>query len=128
MLNNKTIAVVIPAYNEENQIGHVIETMPDFVDRIVVVNDQSKDKTSDIVRQYMKKDNKETITIQSVLNNVKKTKYNQADWLVQEHIKKELEYFPPSEVVNNNPSKEHVILINQKKNTEKRMSYCLVCW
>jgi glycosyltransferase involved in cell wall biosynthesis len=37
MLNNYTIAVVVPAYNEENQIGHVIETMPDFVDRIVVL-------------------------------------------------------------------------------------------
>ena len=35
MLHNKNIAVVVPAYNEEKQIGMVIETMPDFVDRII---------------------------------------------------------------------------------------------
>ena len=46
MLNNKTVAVVIPAYNEEKQIIHVISTMPDFVDRIIVVNDCSTDKTA----------------------------------------------------------------------------------
>ena len=28
MLNNKTIAVVVQASNEESQIGKVIETMP----------------------------------------------------------------------------------------------------
>jgi glycosyltransferase involved in cell wall biosynthesis len=28
MLKDKSIAVVVPAYNEEQQIGHVIETMP----------------------------------------------------------------------------------------------------
>ena len=43
MLNNKTVAVVVPAYNEESQIGLVIESMPDFVDRIIIVNDCSKD-------------------------------------------------------------------------------------
>ena len=40
MLNNKTIAVVVPAFNEEKQIGIVIETMPDFVDRIIIINDK----------------------------------------------------------------------------------------
>jgi len=48
MLNDKTIAVVIPAYNEEQQIGQVIENIPDFVDHIVVVNDGSKDNTAEI--------------------------------------------------------------------------------
>jgi len=37
-----TIAAVVPAYNEETLIGRVIETMPDWVDRIVVVDDASK--------------------------------------------------------------------------------------
>jgi glycosyltransferase involved in cell wall biosynthesis len=35
MLNKKTIAVVVPAYNEEKQIKMVLESMPDFVDRIL---------------------------------------------------------------------------------------------
>ena len=49
MYENKTIAVVVPAYNEETQIGMVIENMPWFVDRIIIVNEGSKDKTRDIV-------------------------------------------------------------------------------
>ena len=41
MLKNKTIGVVVPAYNEESQVSGVISTMPDFVDRIIVVDDKS---------------------------------------------------------------------------------------
>jgi glycosyltransferase involved in cell wall biosynthesis len=53
---NRRIAVVVPAYNEETQIGKVIETMPEFVDRIVVIDDCSKDKTSEVVKEYAEKD------------------------------------------------------------------------
>jgi len=53
MLDGKRIGVVVPAYNEEKLIGRVIETMPDFVDRIYVVDDCSRDGTSDRVRSYL---------------------------------------------------------------------------
>lgn len=46
MINNRTIGVVIPAYNEEKQIAKVISSIPDFVDKIVVVDDGSTDHTS----------------------------------------------------------------------------------
>ena len=46
---NHTIAVVVPAYNEETLIGRVIETMPDWVDRIVVVDDDSRDGTAETI-------------------------------------------------------------------------------
>ena len=49
MFEGKSIAVVVPCYNEETQVGKVLETMPDFVDRIVVVDDCSKDRTSEVV-------------------------------------------------------------------------------
>lgn len=49
MLKGKMIGVVVPAFNEENQIGKVIKTMPWFVDRIIIVNDYSNDNTSKIV-------------------------------------------------------------------------------
>ena len=45
MYRGKRVGVVVPAYNEESQIGRVLETMPDFVDRIVVVDDCSADAT-----------------------------------------------------------------------------------
>jgi glycosyltransferase involved in cell wall biosynthesis len=43
------MAVVIPCYNEEIQITRVIETMPDFVDRIICVDDASNDKTREMI-------------------------------------------------------------------------------
>ena len=55
MYEGKTIAVVVPAYNEEKLIGQVLDTMPDFVDLIIVVDDASTDCTSDIVASYHKR-------------------------------------------------------------------------
>jgi len=52
MFQGKSVAVVVPAYNEENLIGRTIETMPDFVDHIVVVDDASADGTARVVRDY----------------------------------------------------------------------------
>jgi len=49
MLENKKIAVVIPAYNEELLIEKTINSIPAFVDRIVIVDDCSKDKTVETV-------------------------------------------------------------------------------
>jgi glycosyltransferase involved in cell wall biosynthesis len=44
------IAAVVPAYKEEKMIATVIQTMPDFVDHIVVVDDCSPDDTSAAAR------------------------------------------------------------------------------
>ena len=51
MYKEHTVCVVVPAYNEENLIGRVLETMPEYVDKIVVVDDKSTDKTAEIVRK-----------------------------------------------------------------------------
>jgi len=53
MYKDKTITVVVPAYNEEKLIGRVIETMPDFVDKIIVVDDCSSDSTCARVKEYL---------------------------------------------------------------------------
>lgn len=45
MYKGKRVAVVVPAFNEETLIGITIDTMPDFVDDIVVVDDCSRDQT-----------------------------------------------------------------------------------
>jgi glycosyltransferase involved in cell wall biosynthesis len=47
-----TIAVVVPAYNEELLIGDALSKVPDFVARIYVVNDCSTDRTQEIVEYY----------------------------------------------------------------------------
>ena len=46
MYKGATVAAVVPAFKEERHIATVIETMPDFVDHIVVVDDCSPDGTS----------------------------------------------------------------------------------
>ena len=51
MYLEKTIAVVVPAYNEEKLIGQTLNSIPDLVDKIIVVNDASSDDTSNIVRR-----------------------------------------------------------------------------
>ena len=50
MYKGASIAAVVPAYKEEKMIAQVIETMPSFVDHIVIVDDCSPDDTSAAVR------------------------------------------------------------------------------
>src|SRR5262245_38167853 len=45
MFEGRRVIVVVPAYNEEKLIGRVLETMPEFVDRVIVVDDASTDAT-----------------------------------------------------------------------------------
>lgn len=47
MYKGLTVAAVVPAHNEQSLIGKVISTMPDLVDRIIVVDDASTDGTSE---------------------------------------------------------------------------------
>jgi len=58
MYKEKIISVIIPAYNEEKLIQKTIESVPDFVDKIVVTNDVSKDKTRNKVEEVMKNNSK----------------------------------------------------------------------
>jgi glycosyltransferase involved in cell wall biosynthesis len=50
MYRGLTIAAVVPAYKEQDHIAGVIETMPDFVDHIIVADDASPDATADRAR------------------------------------------------------------------------------
>jgi glycosyltransferase involved in cell wall biosynthesis len=68
MYQEHRIAVVVPAYNEQALIDRVIETMPDCVDRIVIVDDASQDGTVDVVRRYMPQMGERLLLIQHETN------------------------------------------------------------
>jgi glycosyltransferase involved in cell wall biosynthesis len=50
MLEGKSVAVVVPAYDEEKLIGTTLSGIPGFVDRVYVVDDASRDGTADVAR------------------------------------------------------------------------------
>jgi glycosyltransferase involved in cell wall biosynthesis len=49
MYKNKKIGVVIPAYNEEMFIATVVGRIPEYIDRIYVIDDASTDRTGYVV-------------------------------------------------------------------------------
>jgi glycosyltransferase involved in cell wall biosynthesis len=58
MYNNKIVSAIIPCYNEETQIAKVINSMPEFVDHLIIINDASSDNTLAIIKEKMQANSK----------------------------------------------------------------------
>ena len=87
MYRDKTIAIVIPAYNEEGLIGKTIDTIPDFVDKIIVVDDCSKDYTPECVRERVSLEPERVILLQHIKNQgVGAATVTGYKWCVQNNI------------------------------------------
>lgn len=63
MYKDKTVGVVVPCYKEAAQIAKVLETIPDFVDKIIVVDDKSPDNTVEVVKNYKGKNAEKIVLI-----------------------------------------------------------------
>lgn len=50
MLAGARVIVVVPAFEEQAHVGRVVATMPSFVDRVVLVDDASADRTAEVAR------------------------------------------------------------------------------
>ena len=48
MRNNRHVHVVIPALNEEQAIARVLEAIPTWVDRVIIVDNGSTDRTAQV--------------------------------------------------------------------------------
>lgn len=67
MIGSKSIAVVIPAYNEEEHIENTVSGVPDIVDKIYIINDCSTDSTYEIVKKFSKNERIEIINLKKNL-------------------------------------------------------------
>jgi glycosyltransferase involved in cell wall biosynthesis len=67
MYLQKTIAVVVPAYNEEKLIASTLMSIPPLVDRIIVVDDSSTDRTGEILKERTEED-KRILLIEHISN------------------------------------------------------------
>jgi glycosyltransferase involved in cell wall biosynthesis len=113
MIQNKTVAVVVPAYNEEQQIGKVIAGIPDFADRIIVVNDASTDATAEVVSSLFEKTGTRTLpeAKEDTFGD-----YGHAGNILRQMNEEELQLFSEAEVVH--PAADRrLVLINLKKNS-----------
>ena len=52
MLSGARVFVVVPALDESKRVGAVLQGMPAFVDRVIVVDDGSRDGTADVARRF----------------------------------------------------------------------------
>lgn len=51
MYKGLSISVVIPCFNEEEGIAHVLRGMPGYVDEVIVVDNNSTDGTAEVARE-----------------------------------------------------------------------------
>jgi glycosyltransferase involved in cell wall biosynthesis len=52
MYKGQSITVIIPCLNEEQGVEQVLRAMPDFVDEVVVVDNASTDRTSEVAASF----------------------------------------------------------------------------
>ena len=50
MYKGQRITVIIPCLNEEQGIGKILQAMPDFVDEVIVVDNNSTDRTAQVAQ------------------------------------------------------------------------------
>ena len=51
MYKTKIVAIVVPCYNEQSQIEAVVKGLPEYIDKIVIIDDKSNDETVQIIKK-----------------------------------------------------------------------------
>src|SRR5579872_1530812 len=61
MYKGQRITVIIPCLNEEQGIGKILQAMPEFVDEVIVVDNNSTDRTAQVAQNLGAKVIRETV-------------------------------------------------------------------
>jgi glycosyltransferase involved in cell wall biosynthesis len=69
MYHEASIGVVVPCHNEQLLITRVLDTMPDYVDCIYVVDDVSSDNTVKVVEDYIRSKNTARVKLMKHTSN-----------------------------------------------------------
>ena len=117
MLQDKTIAVIVPCFNEQDQITKVLGTMPEFVDLIVVINDKSGDATAERVQDFIKRDTRPAARMEKRVRTYGDGLYDHADNLAIDREKEEDRFFIPVEITRADNSR--VVLLSHTRNGGK---------
>ena len=52
MIKQNSIALIIPCYNEEKGLITLLPKVPNFIDEVIIVNNNSTDKTVEIAKSF----------------------------------------------------------------------------
>src|SRR5260221_2488173 len=63
MYKGQSITVIIPCLNEEQGVRRVLESMPEFVDEVIVVDNNSTDRTHEVASSLGAKVIRETVRV-----------------------------------------------------------------
>lgn len=58
MYRDLKVATILPCFNEEKLIEKTVKTIPDFVDKVIIIDDKSTDETLKIAKQLSKTNDK----------------------------------------------------------------------
>ncbi|WP_297423397.1 glycosyltransferase family A protein [Clostridium sp.] len=134
-LKNPLVSIIVPAYNHENYIGECIESIMNQTYEnieLIIINDGSKDKTANIIRNYESKCkerfkryifiDKENEGICKTLNRGIKESSGQYlcflasdDMILSNKIEKQLEYFKTNKDVKELICNGYIYYGNEKE-------------
>lgn len=115
MLNGKSVGVVVPCYNEGSQIEMVLREIPEFVDKIIVVDDLSIDKTKSVVLSLSDELNLAKEIELEVSSNAGDSIYERASKVLKDLDERERVRLTPSELIFSKDNRK-IVLIGHKKN------------
>ena len=120
MLQNKSIAVVVPCFNEERQVERVLDTLPGFVDLVIVVNDASTDGTAAVVQRCIERDRAPGTPLTRRLAQAGPGVYDRADNLALDMDREAEKRFSPCTEFRREHSR--VVLLTHARNSGKGAS------